>query len=227
MPRIEALLSDLDGTLVDTEPLYFESYRAVAQKLGAGWTNPQHVAHMLGKPQATGFAAFLAEIDRAHVSHAQLLALRDAELLPRFEATALLPGAAAAVAACRAGGLRCGIVTSSKRNLVGLKMRMHADFMAHFELVVCNDDAVLEGKAGKPDPACYHAAAAGLGVDIRQCLVFEDSLLGIRAGVAAGAFVVAVPDGRLPMDEVLAERPHLVLKDLREFSLERVLAMEV
>ena len=220
-PQVLALLSDLDGTLIDTEPLYYAAYRAAAQRLGsADWTHAQHVQHMLGRPQDEGIAAFLRELGlAATVPPAEVLRLRDDTLLPSFASVPLLPGAAAAIAQCRAAGLRLAIVTSSKSALMALKMAPHAAFLAQFELVVCNDSPLVAGLPGKPHPAPYTAAAAALGLRPAQCMVWEDSLQGVASGVAAGCGVVALPDARIPAAEVAAARPALVLPGLEAFEL--------
>ena len=220
-PPLRALLTDLDGTLIDTEPLYYAAYRAVAQRLGADWQHAQHVTHMLGRPQQEGVAAFLATLALpAAVTPEEVLRLRDEVLLPSFAAVPLLPGAAAALAQCAAAGLRLAIVTSSKEALLRLKMAPHAALLAQFELVVCNDSPLVAGLPGKPHPAPYLAAAAALGLQPRECMVWEDSLQGVASGVAAGAaVVVALPDARIPPAQVAAAQPTLVLRSLEDFSL--------
>jgi len=226
MPVLRALLSDLDGTLANTEPLYYDVYLSIARDFGREWSSGQHVVHLLGKPQSTGVAAFLQVLGLAgELSVEVLIGVRDERLHAKVLAADLMPGSAAAILACKTAGLECAIVTSSKRSLVELKTARHGDFMQNFSLVVCNDDKLVEGKPGKPHPACYLAAAAALGVPPAECLVWEDSLMGIKAGVDSGCFVVAIPDPRIPMAEVRALKPHLILSDLTEFSMTKVLAM--
>lgn len=217
---LRGLLSDLDGTLIDTEPLYYSAYRSVAQRLGSDWLHAQHVEHMLGRPQQEGVAAFLATLSLSGtVTPEAVLQMRDEVLLPSFACVPLLPGVEAALSQCQAAGLRLAIVTSSKEALMRLKMGPHAALLARFELVVCNDSPLVRGLPGKPHPAPYLAAMECLGLQPRECLIWEDSVQGVVSGVAAGGVVVALPDARIPAAQVAAARPSLVLPSLEQFSL--------
>jgi len=218
-----ALLSDLDGTLFDTEPLYFAAYKAAVESFGVAYSADFHVAHLLGRPEAAGVAAVLSLL-RPACDAAALVAARDAAL--DFSRVAPCAGAAAAVAALRAA-LPAGalaVATSSKERLVRAKRAAPAAdaLLAHFAAVVCADSPQMAGKAGKPAPDAFLAAAAAVGAAPADCLVFEDSLAGIAAGVAAGCFVVAVPDARLPAGAAAAAGAHVVLASLEEFRLDMV-----
>jgi len=228
--RFAALLSDLDGTLLDTEPIYFEAYAKAAAQLGlqAPYTLAFHAEHLLGKPEAAGAAAFVARLGLPPgTPAARVLELRDAHALPAFAAASpALPGAEAAVRACLGAGLRAAVVTSSKRKLVELKRRgAPRGLLELFEAVFCSDDAALAGAPGKPHPRCYLRAAEELRVPPGECLVFEDSVAGMVAGVEAGCFVVGVPDAALDGAAVAASGAHVVLEGgLASFRFEKVLA---
>ena len=225
MPQpLLALLSDLDGTLLDTEPLYFNSYVEAALSLGKNWKDEQHVRCLLGKPQSVGISSFLEELGlTGRVTHDELLRLRDRVLLPSFSKALALPGAAGAIACCQEAGMKLAVVTSSKRELVALKSANERIMMDKFSLFVCCDDEGLAGKPGKPSPDCYLYAAAALGVAPSACLCFEDSMLGIQAAVAAGCVVVAIPDPRLSLEDVKKAGPFMVLSSLEDFSLSNLL----
>jgi beta-phosphoglucomutase-like phosphatase (HAD superfamily) len=117
------------------------------------------------------------------------------------------------VRACLAAGLRAAVVTSSKRKLVDLKRRgAPLGLLELFEALFCSDDGALLGAPGKPHPRCYLRAAEELGVPPGDCLVLEDSVAGMEAGVAAGCFVVGVPDPALDAAAVAASGAHVVLQ---------------
>ncbi len=223
----KALLSDLDGTLLDTEPLYFAAYRAAVAALpGApAYTEAFHVEHLLGRPEGAGAAAAVALLGLP-TTPAALLAARDAALLPSFADVAPCAGAARAVAllarALPRGAL--AVATSSKERLVAVKRggAAAAQLLAAFSAVVCSDSPAMAGRPGKPAPDAFLAAAAALGVDARDCVAFEDSVAGVEAAAAAGCFVVAIPDARLPAGAAAAAGAHVVLKSLEEFELSMV-----
>ena len=226
--RLRALLSDLDGTLLDTEPIYYAAYAAAAAALqcAAPYTPAFHAQHLLGKPEAVGAAAFVQHLGLPpSTAPARVLELRDAHALPAFAAASpALPGAEAAVRACLARGLRVAIVTSSKRALVERKRAGAPRGLLELfgEAVFCSDDAALAGAPGKPHPRCYLRAAEALGAPPGECLVLEDSAAGVAAGVAAGCFVVAVPAAGGEA-AVRASGAHVVLAGgLAEFTLEAV-----
>lgn len=218
-----ALLADLDGTLVDTEPLYYEAYRAaLLNSFGVEYNEAYHVANLHGKPEGLG-AALIARDFSLSATPAEILAARDATLFTAFATVQPCRGAARAVALLR-GALPAGrlaVATSSKTHLVRTK-RQSAPvdaLLAQFDAIVCSDSPAMAGRAGKPAPDTFHVAAAALGVAAAECVVFEDSIAGITAGAASGAFVIAVTDSRLPPGAAEAAGARIVLQTLEEFEL--------
>lgn len=175
-----ALLLDLDGTLVDSERLHRGAITAwLAHR---GWElTPEQVLMFSGRRADDVFAtvpgpwtgedpqALVAEIV-AHMPH---------------EAPDPVPGAPELVAAARAAGIPLALVTSAGRRWaeVALPAAGVAADLDVFGAVVTRDDIAV----GKPDPAPYAAAISRLGVPAAGCVVVEDALAGVQAGVAAGA----------------------------------------
>ena len=218
---------DLDGTLLDTEPLYFASYAAVCARRGGGAYSFERVHHaLLGRPEHVGAAAF-ARILGLDMAPEQVIAERDEHFVPRLVDVAPLPGALRVVAGVRAAGVPMAVATSSSREYLALKRRNNEALFAPFgeagERVVCGTDAAMAGRRGKPAPDIFLAAAALLGVEPARCVAFEDAVAGIEAAKAAGMFVVAVPDARLSAEEVAAAKPDLVLSSLEDLDLEALL----
>lgn len=228
------VLWDLDGSLVDTEPVYFRAYAAVAESLGAAspWTDADHAAILLGRPAPAGATAFLAALRKrgpligdgtpAAATPASVLAARDARTAAAFATCTLMPGAHVAVAACTARGLRQGVATSAARASATLKTSGHPLLHPLLAAGVCSDDAVMAGRPGKPAPDIFLAAASALGLPATRCVAIEDSLAGMRAARAAGCFVIAVPDPRLNPSDVASAGPDVVLPSLEHFSLDLV-----
>ncbi len=180
-----AVLWDMDGLLVDSEPLW----TLAEQELAASWGKvfePRVKAAMIGRRLDESVPILLAALgvreDPDRVA-ARLLA-RMVELFAT--APAVRPGARALLAALDAAGVPQALVSSSYRVLLDA---LPADLLGHFATSVAGDEVAR----AKPDPQAYLAAAAALGVPARGCVVLEDSEAGASAGAAGGAAVVLVP----------------------------------
>lgn len=183
--QYEALLFDMDGLLVDSEPVWFRAERALAESRGGTWSDA--LAH---RCVGTGIGATLA-IMRDELGLA-VDPERDADVLvDRFIelATDVPLKAGARELLDAAAHLPLGLATSSPLRLA----RAVLGGLGLFErfAVVCTRESV---RRPKPAPDIYLEAARGLGVAPSRTVVLEDSLSGARAGKAAGAFVIAVPE---------------------------------
>lgn len=127
-------------------------------------------------------------------------------------------GACELVEALSKTGLPMAIATSSRHAGVEKKRKRHEKIFQHMSVVVAGDDPGV--KNGKPAPDIYLEAARRLKVDPKECIVFEDALSGVRAGKAAGCFVVAIPDKRFTDEEkkVFVAEADAVIEDLRHFN---------
>lgn len=168
-----AVLSDLDGTLVDSDAPVRRAWTAFADRHGLDAETVVRLAQ--GRPAA--------ETARQLVPGApeEVRRIADAELHDTDGVTAL-PGAAALLAA----PLRLAIVTSCPRALA--LARLHAAGLPIPETLICFDDVTH----GKPDPECFRLGAQRLSADPAACVVLEDAPAGITAGRAAGCTVVAM-----------------------------------
>ena len=181
-----AVLWDLDGTMVDTEPLWFEAEYALAARHGATWSN-EHGKNLVGNSLPVS-GAYIREHMGLSMSVEDIL-----EELMRFmethsaERAAFQPGALELLAELRDAGVPCALVTMSYRRLVEPLLPRMGE--GAFAATVCGDEVVH----GKPHPEAYLRAAELLGVDPADCIVIEDSPGGAAAGEASGAAVVVVP----------------------------------
>jgi mannitol-1-/sugar-/sorbitol-6-phosphatase len=174
--RAEALLVDLDGTLVDSSAPVTRVWHAFAARHGldAGYVN--HFAH--GRP--AGESVRLLAPDADH--EAETAAIRGTELRDT-DGVRALPGAAALLAS---PPRPLAIVTSCSTALA--RVRLEAAGLPIPSLLVSSDGL----ERGKPDPECFLIAARRLNVAPGACLVLEDAPAGVEAGKAAGATVIAV-----------------------------------
>lgn len=184
--RLAAVTFDMDGLLVDSEPLWFEAESAVMARLGADWgTGDQHalVGGSLGSTVEYLIAKAARPADPAVVGRWLIETMVD---LVRTRPLTVLPGTAELVAEVQAAGLPHALVTSSVPAVVDAVLGRLA---VRFDVIISAADVTH----AKPDPEGYLLAAAKLGVDPRRCVALEDSPNGVAAAEAAGFLVVAVP----------------------------------
>ncbi|GAA3582688.1 HAD family phosphatase [Nonomuraea rosea] len=185
---LDAVLLDMDGTLVDTEGLWWEAAAAVAASLGRP-LGPADLPHVHGRT-IEDVARHLLGDDPGRQEVAGRLTDAFAERVGR-EVT-LMPGASELLAGLAATAVPTALVSASPRSIVELVLPRlgHA-----FDLVIANEDTVR----GKPYPDPYLEAARRLGAAPRRCVAIEDSPAGIAAATAAGCHVlVAGPERGLP-----------------------------
>ena len=184
--ELQAVLFDMDGLLVDSEPLWFEVECSVMARLDGRWSEadqqaliggslPRSVAYLL---ERAGRPASAEEVGRWLVDGMTSL-LRSRKLR-------ILPGARELLAEVHAAGIACALVTSSERPIMDAVLRQ---LDVAFSATVCADDVAR----GKPDPEPYLRAASLLGADPSHCVALEDSPNGVASAEAAGCQTVAVP----------------------------------
>ena len=188
---LRAVLWDMDGLLVDSEPLWFEVERAVMARLGGEWGEADQQALIGGSLDRTvswllaKAAVPASRDDVARWLVAEMAALIGARGLP------LQPGAGPLLAGLDAVGVPCALVTASSRAIMEAVLKVTA---LSFRVTICGEDV----RRGKPDPEPYLLAADRLGVPTAGCVVLEDSPTGIAAARAAGCPVIAVPSVPVP-----------------------------
>ncbi|MFF4758031.1 HAD family hydrolase [Streptomyces sp. NPDC001292] len=183
---LQAVLLDMDGTLVDTEGFWWdvevEVFAALGHTLDESW---RHV--VVGGPM-TRSAGFLIEATGAAVTLAEVTTLLNQGFEARIDgALPLMPGAARLLAELSEQRIPTALVSASHRRIIDRVLTSLGS--QHFALSVAGDEV----SRTKPYPDPYLLAAAGLGVDPTRCAVIEDTATGVAAAEAAGCRVVAVP----------------------------------
>ena len=174
--RPTALLLDLDGTLVDSEPLQREGYRRFFTS--RGWEVPD-LSVFTGRRAED----VLSTLDGPWRDHDHAAIAREVtDLVPRDVAPAAVPGASELIRAAVDTGIRVAVVTSAGPAWVRQALGDGLALLDLVEVVVTAEDVVN----GKPDPTCYLLACERLGVGPSTTLAAEDSTAGVLAAVAAG-----------------------------------------
>lgn len=223
---MKAVLWDMDGTLVNTEPLWgiatYELGEALGRPLTAevraqtvGGTTPNTVRICA---QWAGVTLTDAELDHWR----GFMRRRVAELFS--DAIPFIPGARELLVALREAHIPLALVTNTARELT--EHALDSIGRHWFELTLCSDEVV----AGKPDPTMYREAARRLGLAPDDCLVLEDSAAGMTAGRDAGCRVLGLPSpGVVAPDGVLIKEAEngddhplvgVTVDDLRSFYAE-------
>lgn len=206
------VIFDLDGTLLDTEPLYTVAAQSVVGRYGKvyDWNVKRHV---VGGDPMQG-ARFVVEQLQLPITAEQYIEQREAVMREACRSVPEKPGASALIEALHARGIPMAIGTSSQRDLAEIKLGSHA-FMQRISHLVCSDDPGIS--AGKPAPDIFLTAARLLGATPAFCLVFEDTPKGVEAARNAGMQAVALPDPE--MRDADYSHASLLLDSLAEVTL--------
>lgn len=181
-----AVLWDMDGTLVNTEPYWMSVETELVESYGGTWTHDDALQLIGSNLLESGRVLQQAGVDLEPAEIVDLMTDRVAERL-RTQGVPFRPGARELLADLRAQGIPTALVTMSLRRMA-LDVVAQIDFAA-FDLVVAGDDV----ERPKPFPDPYLTAAAQLGIDIADAVVIEDSPTGVTSGAASGAVTLGVP----------------------------------
>jgi HAD superfamily hydrolase (TIGR01509 family) len=211
MTRVDAVVFDLDGVIVDSEHVWNEARERLARERGGHWHDGAQ-RDMMG----------MSSLEWSRYMH-DVIGLRDppeeisAEVVRRLEAIYRreLPLIAGAVAAVRRLAARwpLGLASSSNRELIDLVLHL-AELSDSFRATVSSEEV----PQGKPAPDVYLEAARRLGVDPARCAAVEDSQNGILSAKAAGMRVIAVPNPRYPPEEAALAAADAVLRAIDELG---------
>lgn len=201
----------MDGTLVDTEPMWLASETELMARYGYAWAR-QDQAHCLGGP-LDRVGRYMFDLAGGNESPEfftdTLISLTQAHLR---EGAQLMEGAQELMSLCEALFLPMALVSASPRIIVDAVLD---NLIGHsFAISISSDDVTHV----KPDPEGYLAAAKFLDVAIEECLILEDSATGVAAASASGGLVVAIPH-LVPISD--AERVR-VFSSVSELSLSKL-----
>ena len=186
MNQLQAVLWDLDGTIVDTEPYWFEAEYAVVAAHGDSWSD-EHARAVVGFDLLDSGRYMIEHGGVRLTPHEIVEMMLDSVVSNIKRSVPWRPGARELLADVRTSDIPTALVTMSWRRFANEVME--ALPAGAFDVSVVGDDV----ERGKPHPDPYLLAAERLGVDITRCIAIEDSPTGVASALAAGATVLAVP----------------------------------
>ena len=178
---IKACLFDLDGVVLDTEPLYTLFWHDMGNKYRPDVPDFEYVI----KGQT------LVQIYDKYFAGEETMQKEITELLNEYEHNMsydYIVGFEHFVKELRNKGLKTAVVTSSNLEKMQNVYKRHPEFKGYFDEILTSEDFT----ESKPSPECYLKAAACFGVLPEECVVFEDSFNGLRSGIASGARVIGL-----------------------------------
>jgi HAD superfamily hydrolase (TIGR01509 family) len=197
--NVRSVVFDLDGLLVDTEPIFAEAARRLIVRVGR-IPSPDVLRSMMGTPARQALQLLCDHYQLTHTIEelAEEGTRLFLELLGK-EPAPLLPGVRELLDRLERKGLPKAIATSSSADYVERILKPHG-LRQRFAFALTCDDI----QRGKPHPEIYKKAAERFGHPPAEMVVLEDSPNGLRAAQAAGARCVVVPHGLVPLEEVAA-----------------------
>lgn len=206
--RLQAVLLDMDGTLIESEHLWNESEAELVAELGGVWTEKDHLANVGNAAGPVG--RYIIELTGADLTPRQVAdRLYDRFRVKLEQGAELRPGAKELVTMLSRAGVPVALVTSTERELVATAIGGIG--LESFDDSVAGDEV----EANKPHPDPYLRAARRLGVDPRRCVAVEDSVVGMTSAADAGCVTIAIPNHiEIPPREGVVFRDSLVGVDL-------------
>src|ERR1700753_1181567 len=189
MDTIKACIFDLDGVIVDTAVYHYKAWKRLANELGFDLTEQQN-EKLKGVSRVRSLELILqwGGVTKTPEEQEELASRKNewyVEMINRMTPDEILPGAKDFLIACRQAGLKTALGSASKNSGTILAKVGIADLF----------DAVIDGNKvskPKPDPEVFLKGAEELGVQPKDCVVFEDAIAGVEAAIAGGMKVVGI-----------------------------------
>lgn len=208
---MKAAIFDLDGVIVDTVPLHFKAWKKMFNEYGKEFTFDDYEKYVDGIPRMDGARSILKDlpqnelIEAANKKQSYYLGLLNKEKIPAYNTTVDF------IKGLKAKGVKLAVISSSK-NCPYILEKIGVDKII---------DTQVTGKditKGKPDPQIFLMAAERLQVDPKDCVVFEDAILGVEAAKNAKMKCVGIDRYQNPQR---LSKANVVVSDLGEFSLDK------
>lgn len=196
---LKAVIFDMDGLLLDSEPLYRIAWREAAASFGFEISDELY-GRLLGYSNGEAERKLASLVERPFpIDEFSRLRASSEERVFQTETVPMKPGALELIECLTRAKIRRAVATSTARRKA-IPLLERTELLRHFEAVVCGDEIARS----KPAPDIFIECIRRLDVQPGSCIVLEDSEAGIRAAHAAGIPAVMVPDLKQPSDEIAA-----------------------
>ncbi len=187
IPKISGILFDMDGVLINSEPLHEFTLQELSSQFGRRFESEAELQQFKGLPEVSIARLFKKIFPHVTLAAHEITSLRLGQLLSNFNVVQMIEGALDFVKRSKAAGFRLGLTTSAASSV---QKRAFDTFglSDYFDAIVTGEDI----ERGKPDPEPYLLTAARLSLSPAACLVIEDAVSGVISGKAAGCFVVGI-----------------------------------
>ncbi|MED1116233.1 HAD family hydrolase [Bacillus paramycoides] len=211
---MKAIIFDFDGLIVDTETIWFHSFGDAVREYG-GELPLEEFAKCIGTTDEVLYAYLKEQLKEKFNEHAlkeKVTTLHKEKMkIPKAR-----DGVKEYLEEARELGLKIALASSSSKEWV-VRFLEELQIREYFEVIKTREDV----EKVKPDPALYRIAIEELGIELSEAVVFEDSLNGLKAAIAAGLKCVIVPND--VTRNLQFENHHLRIESMKEKSLKEVL----
>lgn len=194
---LKAALFDLDGTLIDTEHQYTKIWEDLGRQFRPDIENLAHI--IKGNTLKQIFELYFPSM-QDRIDAERILDERESQMSFDF-----YPGALDFIRDLKSHGVICAIITASSSKKISALLKYNPSVFDLFDFVLCADDFTHS----KPHPECYLKGAERAGASPDECVIFEDAEAGLRAGMNAGIYTIALAN-TLPEEKLQTLSNHIL-----------------
>ncbi|HEY5741286.1 MAG TPA: HAD family phosphatase [Terrimicrobiaceae bacterium] len=199
IPKISSILFDMDGVLINSEPLHEFTLLELSERFGRRFESEAELQQFKGLPEASIASLLKKKFPAVTLANDEITKLRIKDIRANFQVVQMIEGALDFVKRCKSAGFRLGLTTSASGAVQQLAFETFG-LAKYFDAIITGEDI----QRGKPDPEPYLLTAAKLAQPTSDCMVVEDAVSGVMSGKAAGCFVVGLTTSFMAEDLVNA-----------------------